>query len=267
MPSPFPGMDPYLEGSEWSSVHGQLIAEIGRQLAPRLRPRYVARMQKWFSVDSGETDEAIGVGIAGESTGEVYPDVGIVREDSPSRGVATATVSAPLELQTVMPRLVPQHTLEIRDVTERRLVTAIELLSPSNKRGEGYEQYVERRLRFLCSSAHLVEIDLLRRGTRAPMRQTLPSSAYFIFVSRAGQRPKTLAWPASLRKPLPSFPVPLLAPDEDVLLDLQRAFTNVYDLLAYDLSTDYTRLPESALGPADRAWAMKRLKTWRAGRS
>jgi hypothetical protein len=265
MPSPFPGMDPYLEGPERSSVHGQLIAEIGRQLAPRLRPRYVARMQKWFAVDSGEADEAISVGIAGESTGEVYPDVGIVRDDTPSGG-AMATISAPLELQTVMPRLVPQHTLEIRHVTERRLVTAIEMLSPSNKRGEGYEQYRERRLRFLCSSAHLVEIDLVRRGTRAPMRQTLPSSACFIFVSRAGQRPKTLAWPASLRKPLPCFPVPLLAPDEDVLLDLQRAFTNVYDLLAYDLSTDYTRPPESALGPADRAWVMKRLKTWRAGR-
>jgi hypothetical protein len=35
MPNPFPGMDPYLEGDLWISVHTDLCAEIARQLAPK----------------------------------------------------------------------------------------------------------------------------------------------------------------------------------------------------------------------------------------
>ena len=44
MPSPFPGMDPYLEGYLWPDVHQALAAKIRQQLAPRLRPRYVTRL-------------------------------------------------------------------------------------------------------------------------------------------------------------------------------------------------------------------------------
>jgi hypothetical protein len=52
MPSPFPGMDPYLEGSRWLGVHSQLCAEIARQLSPRLRPKYVALTNERFVLDT-----------------------------------------------------------------------------------------------------------------------------------------------------------------------------------------------------------------------
>jgi hypothetical protein len=42
MPSPFPGMDPYLEGYLWSDVHHRLATQISDQLMPLLRPQYVA---------------------------------------------------------------------------------------------------------------------------------------------------------------------------------------------------------------------------------
>ena len=51
MPSPFPGMDPYLEGSLWMSIHSQLTAEIARQLAPKLRPKYLALTTERFVLD------------------------------------------------------------------------------------------------------------------------------------------------------------------------------------------------------------------------
>ena len=54
MPSPFPGMDPYLEGSPWMSFHSQLCAEIARQLTPKLRPRYLARLTERFVTDAPE---------------------------------------------------------------------------------------------------------------------------------------------------------------------------------------------------------------------
>ncbi|MFL5246163.1 MAG: DUF4058 family protein [Gemmataceae bacterium] len=68
MPSPFPGMDPYLEGSLWMSVHSQLSAEIARQLAPKLRPRYLALTTERFVMEMPED-----VAVASMT---VYPDVG-----------------------------------------------------------------------------------------------------------------------------------------------------------------------------------------------
>jgi hypothetical protein len=97
MPSPFPGMDPFLEGSHWMGVHTQLCAEIGRQLTPSLVPKYVALTNERFVL---ETPENIGI-------------------------------------TTVMPEAVPHVSVEIRDTAHRQLVTAIEVLSPTNKRGEG----------------------------------------------------------------------------------------------------------------------------------
>lgn len=40
MPSPFPGMDPYLEGNLWTGFHGDLATEARRQLAATLAPKY-----------------------------------------------------------------------------------------------------------------------------------------------------------------------------------------------------------------------------------
>jgi len=256
-------MDPYLEEPEFGGLHGPLIVEMAKQLTARLRPRYVARMQKWFSVDSVEDDERLAVdGL--ESSMETYPDVAIVKEGpSAAPGTGAAVLSSPLELQTVLPRHVPQHSLEIRDVAQRRLVTVIELLSPSNKRGDGREQYLERRSRFLRSSAHLMEIDLLRRGRRVPMRQALPAFPYFVFLSRAGRRPNTQVWPIPLRSVLPEVPIPLLPGDGDASLRLQDVLNNVYDQLAYDVSTDYTQPPAVALTTEDIAWAQSCVRTWR----
>jgi hypothetical protein len=57
-------------------------------------------------------------------------------------------------------------------------------------------------------------------------------------------------WPLTLRDTLPTVPVPLLAGDADVELDLQQVFTATYDLLGYDLAIDYTSSPEPALDEA-----------------
>lgn len=44
MPSPFPGMDPYLEGYLWPDVHAALAHKIRQQLAPQIQPNYMARL-------------------------------------------------------------------------------------------------------------------------------------------------------------------------------------------------------------------------------
>src|SRR5438093_10232320 len=187
MPSPFPGMDPYLEGSLWMTIHTQLSAEIARQLAPRLRPRYLALTSERFVYEMPE-----GVAVAQSS---LYPDVGLAEtRPGPFARAGAAVATAPIQLATAMPTPVPHVTVEIRDTANRQLVTAIEVLSPTNKRGEGREEYLAWRRRLLLSTAHLVEIDLLHQGQRVPMQQPLPPAPYYVLVGRAETRPLMDVW-------------------------------------------------------------------------
>lgn len=253
MPSPFPGMDPYLEGSTWMNFHGQLCAEIARQLGPKLRPRYLARLTERFFTEIALDDRA--------ARPLSSPDVGVV-ESSPVLvgGPAVSVVGAPVRVPTVVPESVLHFSVEIRDRLERRLVTAIEVLSPTIMRGEGREEYLEKRRRILHSPAHLVEIDLLRRGQRIPMERALPPASYYVYVGRHEIRPDTDVWPIGLDRPLPQVPIPLLTGDADIMLDLQQALGVVYDLSDYRLEIDYTRAPEVALTAGESAWVDQYLR-------
>jgi hypothetical protein len=251
MPLPFPGMDPCLEGSLWMSVHAQLTAEIARQLAPKLRPKYLA-----LATERLVLEEVNGVHVAAR---EMYPDVKVVDTGKSLRREADVATAAPLRLATVVPSRVPHVTIEIRGTSSRHLVTAIEEQSPTNKRGSGREEYLTKRRRVLLSTAHLIEIDLLRHGQRVPMQHALPDAPNFAILSRAEERPITDVWPIQLEDRLPVVPVPLLPGDADVALDLQQALTNVYDLLGYDVAIDYSRPPEQPLSPSQAVWAAEWL--------
>lgn len=219
MPSPFPGMDPYLEGDLWTTLHFSLAAEIQRQLAPKVCPRYLV-----FPIERSVID-----------------------------------TDGPFSTTTVLSEPVPHVSIEIRDAARRRLVTAIEILSPTNKRGDGRDEYLARRQRLLRGTAHLLEIDLLRQGNRVPMQRELPDQPYFIFLSRAEARPLTEVWPIALSEGLPTVPVPLLAGDPDVPLDLQDAFAEVYDTVHYERAIDYNQPPEVTLAEREARWAAETL--------
>ena len=255
MPSPFPGMDPYLEGSEWMSVHADLCSAIVRQLAPKVRPKYMVRTIRRFVT---EMEDAVSV-----TRKDIYPDVTVAETKEPYRtaGKPLTITPAPLKLVTVMPERVPVISLEIRDVEGRELVTAIEVLSPVNKRGEGYKEYLSKRQRILYSMVHLLEIDLLRAGRRVPMLQPLPDAPYFIFLSRAEKRPLTEVWPIQLPDRLPVVPVPLLDGDPDIALDLQQALDTIYDETGYDLAVDYSKPLEAPLEGEAAVWAAERLQS------
>jgi hypothetical protein len=246
-------MDPYLEGPAWESFHAALIDDIGRQLAAKLRPKYLVRVERRFVADADATQDDLA--IAPSST---YPDVAVLHRApkiQPQSGPAVGVIEPPMQLATVITRRAPQRSLSIVDVAERVLVSAIELLSPGNKRvGGGYEEYIERRDNFLASSVHLIEIDLLRRGTRVPMHDPLPAVPYFAFVSRAGNRPMTGTWPITLQEPLPEIPIPLLPGDQDATLALQVAFTETYDAFGFDLELNYSEPPPIPLANQDQAW-------------
>src|SRR5262249_15174465 len=126
------------------------------------------------------------------------------------------------------------------------------------------EEYAGKRFQILSSQAHLLEIDLLRKGARFPTTEPLPPAPYYVFLSRVERRKVVEVWHIPLQGPLPEVTVPLLPGDADVLLDLQRALSTVYDILGYDEMIDYRQPPPGPLTPAEAAWVEEQLQ--RAGR-
>lgn len=249
MSSPFPGMDPYLEGKLWGVFHHDLATAVRHLLIPKLRPRYYPFTERYFLID------AEGIAIAEE---RINPDVAVVQESTKAKprqraGVATAPLK--MRLPGPRPRRVAHYRIAIRDLEGRKLITAIEFLSPTNKKGEGRRQYLAKRDLLLSSSVHLVEIDLLRQGRRLPMQEPLPPAEYFVFVSRAHQRPDTDVWPVSLKEPLPEVPIPLRRKDPEVILDLELAITKVYDEGGFEGIIHYDKPADPPLTPRQQAWA------------
>ena len=256
MANPFPGMDLYLEDTAWSVVHANLTEEIARQLVPKLRPKYLVLTEQRFVITPADEPDRV--------QERRWPDVGVVPSGDLGTNGGIATLTPPIMRTAIVPDEIPVKTVEIWDAEHRRLVTAIEVLSPTNKRGEGRIEYAAKRQNILRSDTHLIEIDLLRAGTRFPVTEPLPPAAYFVFISRAEQRPRVDLWPIAFDAPLPPVPVPLLPGDADVSLDLQAAFTSVHDFYRYDRLVGYTGPPLGPLTAEQAAWVEERLQ--RSGR-
>ncbi len=156
--------------------------------------------------------------------------------------------------------------VEIYEMTpEQRLVTSIEVLSPSNKHPgtEGWELYQRKRQSLLLGDVNLVEIDLLRSGQRMPMLDSWPESPYTMLVARAKRAQLCRVWEAHFQRPLPSLPVPLAKPDPDVRLDLQPMIDSIYQRSRYERSIDYDKPLTPPLDAAAAAWLEQQLKASR----
>jgi len=235
MPSPFPGMDPFLAGEDWPDFHLAMIAEIRSVLVAQIRPRYIARAERRVFVEHAD------------ETTLIRPDVTVAHDESgraapPVASTASATLE-PISIALPIPVKHEEPFLTIRLTDTREVVTVIELLSPANKRpgSDGRREYIAKRESVLQSGTHLVELDLLRGGRRMPTLRPLPACDYLATISRVSRRPTAEIYAWTLRDRLPSIPIPLDAPDPDVHVDLQQAFTRVYDETGYDYSLDYGR--------------------------
>lgn len=251
MPNPFPGMDPYLEGPLWTTVHAGLITEISRQLNPKIQPRYVALIEERIVIAPPDSSET--------SQGRI-PDVGIHAMNGPARSATAGSTTAPIVTRLAKPEARSFKSIEIRESIGRRLVTIIEVLSPTNKRGPGRREYARKRRRLIQAQVHLVEVDFLRVGRRLPVELELPAWPYFVFVSRANADDRVDVWPVRLQDALPAVDVPLQGGDQDVSLDLNSAMAETYGIYNFDRLIDYSVMPSGPLSDADLAWLDARLR-------
>jgi hypothetical protein len=250
MELPFPGMDPYLERPRlWPDVHHRIISTICDQILDQLQPRYTAVITPYIGFESLDITP---VRLA------VVPDIAVLETELPqTAGSAVAAAPAPVTVTAAMEIPTRYAGIEIRTVDDETLITAIELLSPVNKRAgvDGADAYERKRQEIFRSSAHLLEIDLLRAGKRPQTSTPLPDAPYFILLSRAERRPRLDVWPLHFRAPIPPVPVPLRRPDPDIVLDLGMALQQVYRSARYERRIDYhVEPPPPDLAPEDATW-------------
>ena len=155
---------------------------------------------------------------------------------------------------------ISERYLEIREVQTGKVITAIEILSPKNKKaGEGREAYLRKRRRVLQTQTHFVEIDLLRTNPSFLQGQ-LPASDYHILVSRSHERPAADLYAFSIRDRIPNFSIPLRLGELEPTLDLQILVDQVYQRGRYDLAIDYSQPTQPRLNSEDEIWASSLIK-------
>src|SRR5438477_6180771 len=222
MPSPFPGMDPYLEDEKlWPLFHHQLATCLYQILLPGLVDRYRARVvQRHYA-----TEQPLFTSIIRE---EHHEELIEIRQRGDGRLVTLVDVVSPANKTT----------------------------------GSGRQAYLEKRQEGKGTSANLVELDLVLQGqpTLEYSRDGLPDWDYAVTVTRSSQPERYEIYTATLQKRLPRFRLPLAPDDRDTVLDLHTAFTRCYDQGGFAAKIDYRRDPSTALSGEDRQWLNEVLR-------
>ncbi len=275
MPSPFPGMDPYLEAPDtWPDFHDALAAEIRGELNRVLPRHYYARL---------EMRPEIGI-VGDETPRRIVPDVAIVKPRSPAAAAAREggvalleeprVASSPSVWMRIPNEPLRHHFVEIRDAARGHvLVTLIEIASPTNKRpGPDRRAYMAKQQEILGSDTSLIELDLLRGGQSLIGGPSVVEAAahleprpdYLVFVSRAWQRGAELQYqlfPIRLDERLPCIDVPLREDETEPPLDLQYVFQRAYDGGPYSRgAVDYDHPPDPPVRPDLSDWMKAHLE-------
>jgi hypothetical protein len=247
-------MDPWLEHPDlWLGVHNRLITAVADEIVPKVAPKHFVDVEQSAYLVSIEKEVVIG-----------RPDVLVSRTKSRKpvprlveRKTSAEVGAVELDVQGPVKDRVEEWYLEVRQVGTRKLVTVIEILSPTNKSNRGgRKKYIKKRNRILESSTSLVEIDLLRGGKPMPLLVAQPvESDYRILISRGASRPNAKLYAFGVRQPIPVIPIPLLPNDPEPKLDLNAVLHALYHRARFDLMLDYTKPAVPRLREDDSAWA------------
>lgn len=250
-------MNPYLE-RRWSDVHSRLIGYMADAVATHLPDGLVARAEESIAID------------AWEETSRYRADVHV--EESWKQGVAPAwapgTTAAGDGVLATEPDIILVEPMTERWVQistpDGKVVTVIEILSPTNKAGEGRERYLRKQKDYLSTDANLVVIDLIRSGQRvipvpAFVFEKRDPDPYHVCTVRHYEPDQRELYRIPLRQRLPAIRIPLRRGDADVVVDLQPLLDRCYEMGGY-WQGDYKADPEPPVTEEDRGWVDERLR-------
>ncbi len=253
-------MDPWLE-SRWESVHTSFIVVAQEKLNEQLPNDLIARV-----------NERLFVGYIDGDSRSIVPDVFVTETGvtGEARSGSTAVVDEPVLIRFASEPVTEVHLEIFAAGDDARIITAIELLSFTNKANtQGRKDYLQKRNEYHAAGASVVEIDLLRQG---PHLVDVPpgylrgdyQTPYKVCVRRGWKLDAHEAeyYPIPLRSRLPRIRVPLRKSEVDVVLDLQAVLETAYIRGRY-YATNYDRPLEPPLGVEDAEWSRKLIEKWR----
>jgi hypothetical protein len=243
-------MDPWLEHPNfWPDVQTRLITAVRDELARMLAPRYFVGVQSRVTLVTGlDVDlpyrQEVSIDALGLGSRERGPGIAVI--DRPKVEPVPVAVEDRIE----------ETYLEIQELPGQQVVTAIEVLSPWNKKTAAarHEYFAKRTDRFRARVG-LIEIDLLRGGEPMALEDAPPPSDYRILICRRGVRSRADLYSFNWRTPIPPIPIPLLPAETEPTLDLNSVLLALIDRAHYELVIDYNQPPQPPLRPDDQAWA------------
>jgi hypothetical protein len=253
MPSPFPGVDPYLESQGfWPDFHARFITYWADLLGELLPDAYEARIDERVNLVEVRPRP---------HRRRIEPDVAVTRRgEEPGVAVLPAPASTPTLEAVTVPLLIEEEEsetyIQILHRPDRSLIAVLELLSPANKEDPGLSAYRTKRNALVRHLVHLIEVDFLRGGQRPRLGESYPAGDYYALIARAEQRPNASVSTWGIRQPLPPLPIPLLGSDPAVWVDLASVYNTTYDRGRYARSIDYSIAP-TAVAEADLPWAVQ----------
>ncbi len=258
MSGPFPGMDPFLESpAYWRDFHQCFITYWRDWLLDHLPDHYEVRIDERLSVVDEEAERK-----------DMLPDLSVSQSHPlPHQLVHEAAVAVldkePVTRQLKYLQTAPEAYLRVLHRPDASLIAVLELLSPTNKSGQGRRDYLLKRQELLQEPVHLVELDLLLGGTRLPLKGKFPAGDYHAFVSRGDRRPECEVYSWKLSEPFTRIRLPIKPPDPDVVFDLPGLFAHAYQRGRYFRDLPYAAAPPVPLSKANARWVAERLAQWR----
>jgi hypothetical protein len=238
-------------------VHTKLVAYSADALNQRLPADLIASTEERIAIEGAEDDRLLAPDVR---IFEPPADAPFVIEET----MGSETASLPYRLLAQV-EPITERFIKIIDAGTERLVTVIEFVSPTNKRGEGMYAFRSKRAELLASGVSFVEIDLVRAGDwRAllkPHGTRKHASLYRATVRMPRDPAAVYLQPISLRDKLPKLPLPLRRDDPTVILELQPLLDRAYDNGRYARRLDYHRDPVPALDGEDTVWIDQLLRT------
>lgn len=255
----------------WLDFHNALAGEIRRSLNESLPLPYYAQLEvraeiTWTDVEISQPR---------------LPDVTVERRlDENGGGTAVAVAeTVRTEVSPYLELVIDRETAKVASVRikdsrrDHEVVTAIEIVSPANKRPcDDRDAYLSKRKEIVESATSLIEIDLLRKGERPwterqyadQLSRLSPAPDYLIAIGRSWHRGLQIRYhlfPVSVREVLPVIPIPLREGEQEITLDLQHIFRRTYDSGPYARGAiDYSGPADPPLSDDDAKWAAERIQ-------
>lgn len=254
--NPFPGMNPWLE-DHWHSIHARFLTYASDQIVQQLPAGLAALTEEQLTIENLRDDFPIRIGpdLAIEET-HFAPKPTFSSHDE-AGGLAVE------EGNLVFLETPVERSLQIVD-SSGKLITAIELFSPTNKDdARSREAYRRKQQVYQEGGVNLVEVDLISRGQRlfrAPSHDFGPyeTHPFGVCIWRASQNQEARAIPITWQQRLPRIYIPLRPGDPEAILDLQAALDLSYERGRYSYLIDYNHTPRF-LPPGIASWAASLL--------